>query len=297
MIMALMTWENWIGRSARISDLLTPAALARFAATLDHDGPTQADAIGSGFAAPQGIHWCLCLPDTPTMDLGTDGHPRRDESPDSFMPPLPLPRRMWAASDVHFHAPILAGAAIERLSTIASISEKNGSTGQLFFVDVTHDTMADGVLAVRETQSIVFRAPAPITTPVPTISAAPAPASAPDLSSWQWQRKVTPNAAMLFRYSALTFNSHRIHYDTPYAQQEEGYADLVVHGPLTATLLMDLAQRQLGINSLRHFQMRAISPAFVNQTLYLVGKPAEDGGWTLAALGPDGRTIMTAKAG
>ncbi|MCC2602790.1 FAS1-like dehydratase domain-containing protein [Sphingopyxis yananensis] len=286
-----MTWENWIGRSAQFRDLLTPAALARFCATLDHLWDMQ----GNAPAAPQGIHWCLCLPDAPTAQLGTDGHPRRDDSPDSFMPPLPLPRRMWAASNVHFHAPISAGAAIDRTSTIASITEKNGSTGQLFFVEVANDTMADGALAVRETQSIVFRAPAPIIKPVPTIPAAPA--SAPDLSSWQWQRKVTPYAAMLFRYSALTFNSHRIHYDTPYAQHEEGYPDLVVHGPLTATLLLDLAQRQLGINALKHFQMRAISPAFVNQDLYLVGKPAEDGGWTLAALGPDGRTIMTAKAG
>ncbi len=290
-----MTWENWIGRSAHFRDLLAPAALVRFGATLDH----RWDAQGSSHAAPQGIHWCLCLPDAPTAQLGTDGHPRRDDSPDSFMPPLPLPRRMWAASDVHFHAPISAGAAIERTSTIASITEKNGTSGQLFFVEVAHDTMADGALAVRETQSIVFRAPAPIANPAP----APAPASAPttppaepDLSSWQWRRKTTPNAAMLFRYSALTFNSHRIHYDTPYAQQEEGYPDLVVHGPLTATLLLDLAQRQLGLNALTHFQMRAQSPAFVNQDLYLVGKPAEDGGWTLAALGPDGRTIMTAKA-
>jgi 3-methylfumaryl-CoA hydratase len=284
-----MIWENWIGRSAAMSDLLTPAALARFNAALDQPA-RRAD---NGDAAPQGIHWCLCLPDAPTAELGNDGHPRRDESPESFMPPIPLPRRMWAASDVEFHAPITAGSRIERRSMIVAIKEKNGSTGPLFFVDVAHETMADGVLAVSETQSVVFRAPAPISsTPAAPIST---PTAEPDLAGWQWHRSLTPNPAMLFRYSALTFNSHRIHYDAPYAREEEGYPDLVVHGPLTATLLMDLAQRELGLNAITRFHMRAMSPAFVNQILHLVGREDGEGGWQLAALGPDGRTVMTAK--
>ena len=288
-----MNWENWIGRRAEQADWLTPAALTRFSATLDR--PDAQCALGE--AAPQGIHWCLCLPDAPTQLLGQDGHPRRDTSPDSFMPPIPLPRRMWAASDVNFHAPIYSGASIRRTSTLSSIKEKQGATGPLVFVTVDHETHADGVLAIREQQSIVFREAPPVI--AAEANAKPAAASATeafDASAWEWHRPLTPNSALLFRFSALTFNSHRIHYDAPYAKDEEGYPDLVVHGPLTATLLLDLTQRHLGLNALTHFSMRAQSPAFVDQALHLVGRKGAEGGYELAALGNDGRTIMAATA-
>lgn len=277
-----------MGRRAESSDWLTPSALARFCATLDQTACVE--------AAPQGIHWCLCLPDAPTAILGPDGHPLRQESDDSFMPPVPLPRRMWAASDVRFLSPIHSGAHIRKISTIASIKEKNGASGKLMFVDVQHDSYADETHAVSETQSIVFREAAAPSGNAPA-PAAPKEVSPPDLSAWQWHREILPSSALLFRYSALTFNSHRIHYDLPYTRDEEGYAGLVVHGPLTATLLMDLAQRHLGLNGMQSFQMRAMSPAYVDQPLHLVGKerPAEDGGgYSLAALGPDGRTVMAA---
>ncbi|KQZ64822.1 hypothetical protein ASD67_10360 [Sphingopyxis sp. Root1497] len=276
-------WTAWIGRRIAQQDVLTPSALARFRATID------SDEIGD--VAAQAIHWCLCLPDAPTATLGPDGHPLRADSPDSFMPPIPLPRRMWAASDVRFHAPIAAGAAIARTSTLAAIKEKNGATGQLVFAEVEHETRADGVLAVSERQTIVFRAPAPVAAPAP----APVSTDAPDLSAWTWRRDLVPSEAMLFRYSALTFNSHRIHYDLPYARDEEGYRGLVVHGPLTATLLLDLAQRELGANALAAFTMRAQAPAFVGEPMHLVGR-AKDGGWEMAAIGSDGRTIMAAEA-
>lgn len=279
----MSAWDAWIGRSIEQRDLLTPAALARFRATIDSD-------MG-GHIAAQAIHWCLCLPDAPTAALGPDGHPLRQDEPDSFMPPIPLPRRMWAASDVRFLAPISAGAAIARTSTVAAVKEKTGGTGQLVFVEVDHETRADDVVAVQERQTIVFRAPAPAAAPQP----APAPTGEPDLSDWAWRRDILPTEAMLFRYSALTFNSHRIHYDLPYARDEEGYPGLVVHGPLTATLLLDLAQRQLGANALTAFTMRAQAPAFVGETIHLVGRPKDDG-WAMAAIGPDGRTIMAAEA-
>lgn len=283
-----MIWENWIGRRAENSDWLTPSILARFCATLDQ--PASAE------AAPQGIHWCLCLPDAPTAILGPDGHPLREESEDSFMPPVPMPRRMWAASDIKFLSPIHSGAQIRKSSSIASIKEKTGSSGHLMFVDVTHDSYADDVHAVSETQSIVFREAAAPSSAAPA-PAAPTATTPPDLSEWQWHREILPSSALLFRYSALTFNSHRIHYDLPYTRDEEGYAGLVVHGPLTATLLMDLAQRHLGVNGMKSFKMRAQSPAFVDQPLHLVGKEKsaeEGGGYALAALGPDGRTVMAA---
>ena len=276
-------WTAWIGRRIAQQDVLTPSALARFRATID------SDEIGD--VAAQAIHWCLCLPDAPTATLGPDGHPLRADNPDSFMPPIPLPRRMWAASDVRFHAPIAAGAVIARTSTLAAIKEKSGATGQLVFAEVEHETRADGVLAVSERQTIVFRAPAPVAAPAP----APVSTDAPDLSAWTWRRDLAPSEAMLFRYSALTFNSHRIHYDLPYAREGEGYRGLVVHGPLTATLLLDLAQRELGANALAAFTMRAQAPAFVGEPMHLVGR-AKDGGWVMAAIGSDGRTIMAAEA-
>lgn len=279
----MSSWDAWIGRSIEQRDLLTPAALARFRATIDSDM--------DGDVAAQAIHWCLCLPDAPTKALGPDGHPLRQDDPGSFMPPIPLPRRMWAASDVRFLAPIAVGAAIARTSTVAAIKEKTGGTGQLVFVEVAHETRADDVVAVQERQTIVFRAPAESAAPAP----APAPTGEPNLSNWAWRRDVLPTEAMLFRYSALTFNSHRIHYDLPYTTGEEGYRGLVVHGPLTATLLLDLAQRQLGANALTAFTMRAQAPAFVGEPIHLVGRPKDDG-WEMAAIGPDGRTIMAAEA-
>ncbi|MGV1683908.1 FAS1-like dehydratase domain-containing protein [Sphingopyxis sp. NJF-3] len=278
-------WDTWIGRTAEQQDLLTPGALARFRATID--------SAETGAVAAQAIHWCLCLPDAPTATLGADGHPLRADAEDSFMPPIPLPRRMWAASDVRFLAPIRAGALVTRRSTIAAIREKTGSSGQLVFVEVDHDTHADDVLAVHERQTIVFREAATAAAP----PSPPAPATgAPDLSDWSWRRTLVPSEAMLFRYSALTFNSHRIHYDRPYATEAEAYRGLVVHGPLTATLLLDLAQRELGANALASFTMRAQAPAFAGEPLHLVGRVAESG-WEMAAIGPDGRTIMAASAG
>jgi 3-methylfumaryl-CoA hydratase len=270
-------WNDWIGRTQEQTDLLTPALLARFRATID-SGDT-------GNVAPQGIHWCLCLPDAPTADLGEDGHPRKG----GWLPPIPLPRRMWASSKVIFHAAIHAGDAITRRSIITSISEKSGSTGSLIFVDIGHETFANSTLAVTEHQTLVYRE-APTAPPTPR-----APDINQDMSEWHWHRSFTPSEALLFRYSALTFNSHRIHYDAPYAIGAERYRGLVVHGPLTATLLLDLAGRSLGTNRLKQFSFRGQSPAFAGEPLHLVGKAASDT-IALAAMGDDGRIIMSGDA-
>lgn len=274
-------WDSWLGRTVTQRDRLTPALLQRFRATLDSDG--------NGDIAPQAIHWTLCLPQAATAQLGQDGHPVRNDGPDSFMPPIPLPRRMWASSKVAFLAPIAVDAEIERHSTITAISEKTGSSGNLVFVDVGHSTHANGALAVDETQTIVYRE-------ATTAKASPAPPiSDPDFSIWQFHRSITPAETLLFRYSALTFNSHRIHYDLPYAAGEEGYRGLVVHGPLIASLLLDLAGRELGQNALNSFDFRAQSPAFANEPLHLVGNVTGEM-VTLAALGHDGRICMSADA-
>lgn len=268
--------KAWIGRETVQHDMLTPGLLERFRATIDSDEV--------GESAAQGIHWCLCLPDVDTAALDVDGHPQRG----TFLPPVTLPRRMWASSAAAFHHPIGAGAAIERRSVIADVTEKDGASGRLIFVSVDHETRADDVLAVSEQQTIVYRE---------ATAASPAPPGngTPDLAAWQWHRVLTPSEPLLFRYSALTFNSHRIHYDRPYAIEAEGYRGLVVHGPLTATLLLDLASRELGSNALASFSFRGQSPAFAGEALHLVGR-AEGKAITLAALGADGRIVMSANA-
>jgi 3-methylfumaryl-CoA hydratase len=280
-------WDHWIGRNVTQRDRLTPGLLNRFRATLD-SGET-------GDIAPQAVHWVLCTPEAPTAQLGPDGHPLRGDSPDSFMPPIPLPRRMWASSKVEFIAPIRVDAEIERTSTIASISEKDGSTGKLVFVGVAHETRANGVLAVGETQTLVYReATSTIAQSSPVPAAVPAHAP-PDFGLWGFHRSLTPDETLLFRFSAITFNTHRIHYDMPYATGEEGYRGLVVHGPLLASLLLDLAAQKFGSNALKSFEFRAQSPAFAGEPLHLVGRQ-EGRGVMLVALGGDGRVCVSAEA-
>jgi 3-methylfumaryl-CoA hydratase len=289
----MATWDAWIGRTQEQSDILTPGLLARFRATLDSETTNRSESAGD--IAPQGIHWCLCLPDAATGTLGPDGHPARG----GFMPPVPLPRRMWSASDVTFLAPIPLGAAITRRSVITDIAEKSGASGALVFVTIAHETWADGTLSIDERQTVVYR-DAPLN---PAAAIAPPAIAAPDINDWPVRRIITPDEPLLFRYSALTFNSHRIHYDHPYATGVEGYSGLVVHGPLIATLLLDLAAREFGPNGLRKFTMRAVSPAFAGNPLHLVMRSGDkDGGRIgdkmlhLAAINQTGHPVMTATA-
>ena len=271
-------WSAWIGREEQRFDQLTPALAARWLATFDL--PAQAEG-----AMPQGIHFCLCTPDAPTAALGADGHPARDETPHSFMPPVPLPRRMWAASAIEFLAPMTIGAAIERTSRIASITPKSGRSGKMVFVEVLHETRAGGALAVRETQTLVYReaaAPdAPLQPPLPE-------AGRFDPAEWSAHRLIKPAGPLLFRFSALTFNSHRIHYDLAYARDVERYRGLVVHGPLMASLLLQLA------GPLRRFAFRAVSPAIVDEPLHLVMRE-DNRAVTLGAFAGDGRQIVSAE--
>lgn len=278
-------WDAWIGREERRSDRIDEGLYARWLATLDRAAPADG-------AVPQGLHWCLCTPDAPTARLGPDGHPLRDDSPASFLPPVPLPRRMWASSKVEFLAPLHPGEAVDRISRVLSVTEKTGGSGQLVFAEVEHETLGQHGIAVREVQSLVYRAAAePGTPPAPP----PLGEGRFDPSAWAAHRALVPSEALLFRYSALTFNSHRIHYDAPYAVAEENYRGLVVHGPLTATLLLDLAQRELGDNALRSFAFRGLSPAICGEELHLVMRASEQG-HELAAFAADGRQVMSTSA-
>lgn len=279
-------WDAWIGRAQSCEDRVDPGLVARWCATLDRAPPADG-------CAPQGLHWCLGLPDAPSSALGPDGHPDREAAPDTLLPPVPLPRRMWASGALTFHAPLLPGAAVTRTSRIARIAAKTGSTGALVFVDLVHEVRQGDALALSETQTLVYREAAPA-------GAAPAPPppgpGSFDAAAWTVVRTLAPSPVLLFRYSALTFNSHRIHYDQPYATGVEGYRGLVVHGPLMASLLLDLARRHLGDNRLTAFRFRALSPAIASEPLHLVLRDEGDGALALGAFAADGRAVLEAAA-
>ena len=281
----MSVWDAWIGREEVRTDYIDSGLATRWLATFDREAP------GDG-KVPQGLHWCLCVPDATTAWLGPDGHPARNDSPESFLPPVLLPRRMWASSKVEFLKSLHVGEAVTRTSRIEAVTEKSGGSGQLVFVDVAHETNGEAGLAVREVQSIVYR----------DAAATDAPLSPPsggeerfDASGRRKHQMLIPTAPLLFRYSALTFNSHRIHYDLPYAQNEERYRGLVVHAPLTATLLLDLARRELGDNALASFSFRGLSPAIADEALHLMMQE-EGGAIELAAFADDGRHVMAASA-
>lgn len=278
-------WNAWIGREQRSTDRLDPSLAARWCATFDLPAP-------SDEAMPQGIHFCLCTPEAPTAQLGEDGHPRRDDSAASFLPPVSLPRRMWAASEIEFLGPIAVGAAVERVSRVAAIAAKDGRSGPMTFVEVVHETLADGALAVRETQTLVYREAAAGDAPL-----APPPVGESRFApaGWDAHRVVHPDPRLLFRYSAVTFNTHRIHYDAAYAREVERYRGLVVHGPLTASLLLQLAARELGDNVLKRFAFRGLSPAIAGEPLHLVMRGTGDA-IELAAFADDGRQVTGASA-
>ncbi|SHN58853.1 FAS1-like dehydratase domain-containing protein [Erythrobacter sanguineus] len=278
-------FSAWIGREKRSADRLDEGLAARWLATFDLPHPHPP-------IMPQGIHFALCTPQAPTAQLGEDGHPARDDNPDSFLPPFPLPRRMWASSRIAFQAPIAIGAVIQRSSRVMSVSEKDGGSGRLAFVDVEHQTHANGTVAVIETQTLVYREGA---SPEAPLSPPPLADVQFDPAGWNTHRVLTPDPRLLFRYSALTFNTHRIHYDAPYAQSVERYRGLVVHGPLTASLLLQLAAAELGENRLRTFRFRGLSPAIADEPLHLVMRKGEKG-YDLAAFADDGRQVTQASA-
>ncbi|MDE2452237.1 MAG: MaoC family dehydratase N-terminal domain-containing protein, partial [Burkholderiales bacterium] len=219
--------RTWIGRTTIAEDQVTPVPLRALAATLDRDDPPPAE----GEPISPCWHWLYFLPLHRQSEIGPDGHPRRG----GFLPPVPLPRRMWAGSQIEFQRPITVGQSLVRRSLIEDVRMKEGRSGPLVFVKVLHEVQADGQPAIAERHDIVYR-----DMPQP---GEPAPAGTPAPDDAQWTRQIVPDDVLLFRYSALTFNGHRIHYDRRYVTGVEGYPGLVVHGPLIATLLLDLLRR------------------------------------------------------
>ena len=240
--------QAWTGRSETVRDEIGATPVKALNATLDH--PTMP--VDRGTALPPLWHWLYFLPLHRQSEIGADGHAKRG----GFLPPVPLPRRMWAGSQFEFHAPVRVGDAVERTSTIADVSVKSGRTGQLVFVKVRHELRCNGsqTPAITEFHDIVYReARQPADVEPPPQAAATGAA---------WQREIVPDDVLLFRYSALTFNGHRIHYDRKYVTEVEGYPGLIVHGPLIATLLMELVRRNAPQADVASFRFKAVRPTF-----------------------------------
>ncbi|HUP29163.1 MAG TPA: MaoC family dehydratase N-terminal domain-containing protein [Usitatibacter sp.] len=255
--------RQWIGRSETLHDIVTAAPFAALAATLDYAPERPAD----GTPLPPLWHWLYFLPLHRQSDIGPDGHAKRG----GFLPPIPLPRRMWAGSQLEFREPLRVGDAITRTSTIEDVTEKSGRSGALVFVRVRHEVSraAGAQPALTEFHDIVYRDAAKPGDPVPPPQAAPADAA--------WVKDWVPDDVLLFRYSALTFNGHRIHYDRRYVTGVEGYPGLIVHGPLIATLLLDLLRRELPSAEVARYEFRAVRPTFDTHPFQVCGAPGPDG--------------------
>ena len=272
------TLPQWIGKTETRQDQVTLTPLRALSATLDRAGPPPV----VGDPVPPCWQWLYFLPLHPMEGVGPDGHPRRG----GFLPPVPLPRRMWAGSRMRFHHALRAGSAIHRTSRIASVANKQGRSGELVFVQVHHEIADAQGIAISEQQDIVYRG-------MPQPGDAPRPGAA--RSDEQFSRRIAPDPVLLFRYSALTFNGHRIHYDRPYAINEEGYPGLVVHGPLIATLLIEQLHRTHPGHAVRSFDFKAVSPLFDTAPFEVCGRIDGDLA-SLWARGPDGQLAMEASA-
>lgn len=257
-----MTDIDWIGRTETVEQVITDTTLQAMIATLgkENTGDTRMEEV------PPLWHWLYLLEFSPWQRLAVDGHQQKG----NFLPPVKLPRRMWAGSEVQFHAPLRVGSTGRRESRIQSVDNKQGRTGELVFVSVSHDIYSADELAISEIQNIVYREAAGKSEPGTTAQAAPATAD--------FTQTVTPDPLLLFRYSALTFNAHRIHYDRPYATETEGYPGLIVHGPLLATLLVELLMAEYPQAELKNFQFRALKPVFDLEPFQVCGnKPNAEG--------------------
>ena len=238
--------REWIGRTETRTDLVTASPLVALSATLDRADPAPV----AGSDVPPLWHWLYFTPVAPQSEIGADGHARRG----LFLPPVPLPRRMFAGGRLQFNASLQVGDAITRESRIDDVTIKEGRSGSLVFVNVHHAIRNARGLALTEEHDIVYREKPRAEAPVPD----------PQVASEEedFAREIVPDPVLLFRYSALTFNGHRIHYDRPYATDIEGYPGLIVHGPLIATLLLDLLRREMPRGQVRRFYFKALRPLF-----------------------------------
>ena len=276
----MSNFNEWVGRTEMRDEVVSAAPLASMAATLDRDDPPPVN----GTEVPPLWHWGYFTPTARESEIGPDGHAKRG----GFLPPVPAPRRMWAGGRLRFDAPLAVGETVTRTSRIVSIESKSGRSGTLVFVTVHHDYANQRGRAIHEEHDIVYReaprADAPAARPQP----------APEEAAFS--RDIAPDPVLLFRYSAITFNGHRIHYDREYVTQVEGYPGLIVHGPLIATFLVDLLRRERPTARLRQFDFRAVSPLFDIHRFRVCGRDEGGGRHALWARNHDGALAMQATA-
>lgn len=277
--MSAQSLAEWVGRTRTATDIIRADQAVKLAATLDCAPPP----LANGDPLPTGWHWCYFHEVTPLSGIGRDGHQALGE----FLPPVDLPRRMWAAGEIEVATPLHIGETVGKVSTIEAVEEKQGRSGKLVFVRVGHRFTGNMGADMREVHQIVYRE-----APRPGAPATPPqlPADAPE-----WSRGMTAGPVQLFRYSALTFNSHRIHYDVDFCRNEEGYDGLIIHGPLTATMLMEVAREQEPDRPLQRFSFRAVSPLTHVHPFSLHARRT-DTGLTLWACNHRGELAMTADA-
>ena len=267
-------YADWVGRRQHREEILTAVHVDALNALLDRDD-----------GMPLGLQWLLCQDRVPQSRIGPDGHPRRGD----FLPPVALPRRMWAAGDIRFDGGAVPGEVVTRASAIAAIEGKAGASGELLFVHVDHDYTAGARAWLRERHTIVYR-------DAPRGGASPANARRIDPGDYTWRREIRTDAVQLFRYSAMTFNGHRIHYDQRYVTEVEGYPGLVVHGPLMATWLMNFADGLFESRTLSRLAFRVHAPVFVEETITLLATETDDG-LELAVANARGERVLGATAG
>ncbi|MGY3437479.1 MULTISPECIES: FAS1-like dehydratase domain-containing protein [unclassified Marinovum] len=273
--------RRWIGREDRDAEILTPTLARQFNATFDRTSGT-----APGDDASLMLHYCLAQPILPTRELGPDGHEARGE----FLPPVPLPRRMWAGGAIAFHGAAVIGETVSRASTIRNVEMKQGRSGALCFVTVDHTVESDGRPVLSERQDIVYRGAPQVGSGAGVSSSASSgaeKAAPPPAPIGTYRRQITPSAPLLFRYSAMTFNGHRIHYDAPYVRDVEGYPGLIVHGPMQSTLLCQFAADLRGACPAR-FAFRSLTPIFDTCDFTLNAEETATGLklWTAAQDGP-----------
>jgi 3-methylfumaryl-CoA hydratase len=279
----LAALQGWVGRSEVAEDEAAAPLIRRLAALLDLDPAP----FTRGAALPEGWYAILFPAVARQSQLGPDGHPRRGD----FLPPVPLPRRMFAGRRVRFLAPIRIGAELRRTSTIAAVTPKQGRSGRMVFVRVDHAITDGTTTLVHEEQDIVYREePAPGAKPA-------APETPPALPPADATEVFAPDTVTLFRYSAITFNGHRIHYDADYTRGEEGYPALVVNGGLTALRLIEMAKRHLPDGRIARFAVRNVNPFFVTRHAELRCRIEEPGKLSLWAVDDTGRVLAQAEAG
>jgi len=275
-------FSAWVGRAETATDSVTVQQVAGLAATLDLDQAAR-ERLGlvAGGMLPALWHWLAFLPTTPMSGLGPDGHPKRG----GFLPPVPLERRMWAGGRLHFMGEIRIGEPFERRSTILSVKDKAGRAGRMVFVTVEHRFSTEQGLAVVEEQDIVYVA-------IPERFAPPPPVEPP--APVAFREQVAIDTVKLFRFSAVTFNGHRIHYDLDYTREVEKYPGLVVHGPLQAVLIMEAARRHREGAMPKTYSFRGVRPLFHFEPVQVVGTAIEGNEQHLATVNGDGHACMQA---